>query len=88
MAKRVSRKPSTKVQAKPGAEIKETVRLIVKDVAARIEEVRALQMAEGNFDCYARAGEGYCDQGECLFMDECLEVSRPALAVVPSRSKK
>lgn len=41
----------------------------------KIEAIRAIQRAEGNFDCFARAGAGYCDQLDCLFRDECLRLS-------------
>ena len=34
--------------------------------------IRKIQLAEGNFDCYARAGEGECDQSECLWRKDCL----------------
>lgn len=43
---------------------------------ARVESVRLAQRTEGNFDCFGRAGEGYCDQGGCSYRDECLTVSR------------
>jgi hypothetical protein len=43
---------------------------------ARVEAVRLQQRNEGNFDCFGRAGEGYCDQGGCLYHAECLSVSR------------
>ena len=45
---------------------------------SKIEAIRAIQTAEGNFDCFARAGEGYCDQHVCLFREECLKLSPPA----------
>jgi hypothetical protein len=88
MSKKASTKPSARVKAKPAADFAQSARLIVKDVAARIQEVRDRQRVEGNFDCYGRAGEGYCDQGDCLFRDECLEISNPALAVVPVGRKR
>jgi len=43
---------------------------------ARVESVRLAQRTEGNFDCFGRAGEGYCDRGDCAYHDECLAVSR------------
>ncbi|MDQ7836317.1 MAG: hypothetical protein RDU24_13120 [Humidesulfovibrio sp.] len=43
---------------------------------ARVEAVRLSQRNEGHFDCFGRAGEGYCDQGECSYHSECLSVSR------------
>lgn len=41
----------------------------------KVEAIRAIQRAEGNFDCFARAGSGYCDQLSCLFRTECLLLS-------------
>lgn len=41
-----------------------------------VDEVRARQIKEGNFDCFGRAASGYCDQGRCLYRQECLEISR------------
>ncbi len=52
---------------------------------SKVEAIRALQRAEGNFDCFARAGSGYCDQGDCLFRGACLAMS---LEPVPTRKKK
>jgi hypothetical protein len=43
---------------------------------ARVEAVRLTQRNEGHFDCFGRAGEGYCDQGECAYHAECISVSR------------
>jgi len=43
----------------------------------KVEAIRAIQRAEGNFDCFARAGSGYCDQLSCLFRTECLLLSQP-----------
>lgn len=40
-----------------------------------VELIRKLQQSEGNFDCYARASEGFCDQGECMWRDDCLQAS-------------
>lgn len=52
-----------------------------EQVLARIEQVRALQRAEGNFDCFGTAASGYCDQGECAYHAECLSLSM--LAALP-----
>lgn len=43
---------------------------------ARVEEIRMRQRMEGYFDCFAKAYDGYCDQDECLYREECLEMSR------------
>ena len=40
-----------------------------------VDEIRARQRSEGNFDCFGRAIDGYCDQWRCLFRQECLDVS-------------
>lgn len=37
--------------------------------------IRAIQCQEGNFDCYAKASNGYCDQTGCLWRDDCLNMS-------------
>ena len=44
-------------------------------VLGRVEDVRAMQRAEGNFDCFGRANANYCDRKECLYHAECLSVS-------------
>lgn len=33
--------------------------------------IRAIQVAEGNFDCFGKA-EGDCDQRDCIFRSDCL----------------
>jgi hypothetical protein len=40
-----------------------------------VDSVRGKQLSEGNFDCFARAVDGYCDQDGCCFRSECLDVS-------------
>lgn len=40
-----------------------------------VEAVRLLQRLEGNYDCFARAESGFCDQTDCLFYIECMENS-------------
>lgn len=42
---------------------------------ARVEQVRQAQREAGHFDCFGRADSGYCDQGECLYRNDCLELS-------------
>ncbi|HQU14755.1 MAG: hypothetical protein B7Z66_04015 [Chromatiales bacterium 21-64-14] len=39
--------------------------------ADRITLVRAIQRAEGNFDCFATAHDGVCDQLQCLWRADC-----------------
>jgi hypothetical protein len=33
--------------------------------------VRTIQREEGNFDCFATAAIGNCDQGACLWREDC-----------------
>ncbi len=37
--------------------------------------IRAIQQGEGNFDCFATARNGYCDQTACLWRDDCFAES-------------
>lgn len=58
---------------------------LVSDIAEKIgldvsglelvDAIRVLQRHEGHFDCFAKAGSGYCDQYECLFYEDCLKIS-------------
>ena len=50
---------------------------------ARIEQVRASQRTEGNFDCFGTAVSGYCDQGGCTHHAECLSISLLAATPFP-----
>jgi len=34
--------------------------------------IRAIQRAEGNFDCFGTAKAGVCDQADCLWRKDCL----------------
>lgn len=42
---------------------------------ARVDQIRQAQREAGHFDCFGKAGSGYCDQGECLYRDDCLKLS-------------
>ncbi len=60
----------------------EQIRAMAKTMGVKVgglsktEAIRTIQRAEGNFDCFARAREGYCDQAGCLFYDDCLKLSQ------------
>lgn len=43
---------------------------------AKIDIIHALQRKEGNFDCYATAYAGVCDQTDCLWREDCFQASR------------
>ncbi len=36
--------------------------------------IRAIQLAEGNFDCFGSPIDGFCDQMDCVWRDDCLPV--------------
>jgi len=38
---------------------------------SKTELIKHLQADEGNFDCYATAYNGECDQGNCLWRADC-----------------
>ncbi|MBI5889923.1 MAG: SAP domain-containing protein [Nitrosomonadales bacterium] len=40
-----------------------------------IELVKAIQAKEGNFDCFATAVNGECDQVGCSWRDDCFAAS-------------
>lgn len=37
----------------------------------KAELIRHIQTEEGNYSCYATAGDGACDQTECLWRTDC-----------------
>jgi hypothetical protein len=37
------------------------------------ELIRAIQTDEGNFDCFATAYGGECDQVDCIWREDCFE---------------
>ncbi len=42
----------------------------------KISLVRAIQRQEGNFDCFASAYDGYCDQSGCTWREDCFTSSQ------------
>jgi hypothetical protein len=43
---------------------------------SKVELIRMVQKAEGNFDCFGKAMD-YCDQYQCCFREDCLRPSVP-----------
>jgi len=41
----------------------------------KIDLVRHIQRAEGNFDCFATAYDGVCNQMDCHWREDCLALS-------------
>ncbi len=47
---------------------------------SRLEVIRNIQTSEGNFDCFATAYSGECDQEECCWREECFETAKACLS--------
>jgi hypothetical protein len=43
---------------------------------SKIELVQAIQNSEGNFDCFATAADGYCDQPDCRCRVDCFDSAK------------
>lgn len=43
----------------------------------KVELIHAIQLAEGNFDCFGTAVSS-CDQQDCCFLKDCLKMSKVA----------
>lgn len=44
--------------------------------ADKIQLIRMIQRTEGNFDCFATAWDGVCDQVACLWRDDCFDLAQ------------
>jgi len=42
----------------------------------KVELVRSIQSAEGNFSCFATALDGVCDQVNCIWQKDCFEAAK------------
>ncbi|MCU0589686.1 MAG: hypothetical protein MUF52_16245 [Syntrophobacteraceae bacterium] len=51
----------------------------------KAELIRAIQKAEGNFDCYGTATD-YCDQLDCSFRSPCLGEDRKPRKASPKKT--
>lgn len=43
---------------------------------SKTELIRAIQKIEGDFDCFATAYNGICDQTGCIWREDCFEASK------------
>lgn len=43
---------------------------------SKTDLVRCIQLDEGNFDCFATAYDGICDQYGCLWRKDCFSASK------------
>lgn len=56
----------------------------------KAELIRSIQKAEGNFDCFGSASDGFCDQLDCSWREDCLPTpvsAKPAPAKKASAKK-
>lgn len=42
----------------------------------KTKRVRSLQRHEGNFDCFATAFDGLCDQPACVWREDCFSLAK------------
>ena len=60
------------------------IRDIAKDHGIKVsrlkkeELIREIQRTEGNFDCFASAKSGECDQMGCLWREDCFTLAKKA----------
>ena len=43
---------------------------------SKIKLIHAIQLDEGNFDCFGTAYESYCDQEGCLWRADCFAAAK------------
>ncbi len=56
-------------------EIAKTLGLAKASSLQKVDLIRGIQQLEGNFDCFARASDGYCDQSGCTWRTDCLKLA-------------
>lgn len=42
---------------------------------SKTELIKSIQASEGNFDCFASALGGECDQANCVWREDCFEAA-------------
>jgi hypothetical protein len=45
---------------------------------SKLNLIKEIQRTEGNFDCFASAESGHCDQEDCLWREDCLTMAKKA----------
>ena len=43
---------------------------------SKVNLVRSIQLAEGNFSCFASAVDGECDQAGCAWREDCFAAAK------------
>ena len=52
-------------------EIAKTMGLKTPVTVSKVGLIRSIQRTEGNFDCFATATDGVCDQSGCRWRQDC-----------------
>ena len=58
------------------------IRLLAKNIGIKTSRqskaglIQSIQLTEGNFNCFASAINGECDQLKCLWRDDCFAVAK------------
>ena len=45
---------------------------------SKVDLVRQIQSAEGNFECFATALDGICDRQDCFWREDCFAAAKKA----------
>lgn len=53
------------------------------DHLSKSELIKTIQTEESNFDCFATAYSGECDQVNCIWPEDCFEAARKGESPVP-----
>ena len=43
---------------------------------SKVNLIKAIQLTEGNFSCFASALNGECDQQQCLWREDCFSAAK------------
>jgi hypothetical protein len=43
---------------------------------SKMDLIHSIQLTEGNFNCFASAVEGVCDQLQCIWRDDCFAAAK------------
>ena len=46
---------------------------------SKMKLIQEIQLSEGNFNCFASATEGECDQMNCMWRDDCFSAAKQQL---------
>lgn len=43
---------------------------------SKLKLIHTIQLCEGNFNCFATASSGECDQSSCMWRDDCFAAAK------------